>query len=195
MPRPKSFDPDEKLSEAMVLFWDRGFVATSIPFLEEELGINRFSIYSTFGNKRALFIQALERYKQGLVDRLIVPLEQGVQGASDLRRFFEEFRTQFTESPIPGCLLSNTATEFGDRDPEIARLVEDYFGRLEKALFAGLSRAWKLGELRADEADIRTLARVARTSIQGLLVQLRLSGGGSQAGPTLAAVEEVLRLT
>ena len=58
--RPKNFNPEEALNKAMDLFWDRGFEATSIQDLVDNVGINRASMYDTFGDKRAFFCAAVE---------------------------------------------------------------------------------------------------------------------------------------
>ncbi len=90
---------------------------------------------------------------------------------------------------IPGCLLCNTATELGASDPEIARRVEDYFQRLEQAFISCLTRAKKLDEIQGSPAELRARALMTRSSIQGILVALRLSKNERQARRTLAAVE------
>ena len=61
MPRSKAFDPDEALQKGMQIFWTRGYEATSVETLVQGMGINRFSLYSTFGGKHQLFVAALER--------------------------------------------------------------------------------------------------------------------------------------
>ena len=62
MPWEKQFDPDTALDKAMQAFWAHGYDATSIQDLVDCMGINRGSMYATFGDKRSLFIQALNRY-------------------------------------------------------------------------------------------------------------------------------------
>ena len=62
MARPKEFDPDEVLDRALDVFWEKGFEGTSVQDLVDHMGINRGSIYGTFGDKHRLFQQALERY-------------------------------------------------------------------------------------------------------------------------------------
>ena len=68
MPRPKSFDVDEVLDRAVDLFWVNGFAATSMADLVNHLGINRGSLYSTFGSKQELYERALERYLTRLTE-------------------------------------------------------------------------------------------------------------------------------
>jgi AcrR family transcriptional regulator len=64
MARPKEFDPDKALGEALLLFWERGYEATSIDDIVTRLNLNRSSLYHTFGDKHALFLQTLRAYHQ-----------------------------------------------------------------------------------------------------------------------------------
>jgi TetR/AcrR family transcriptional repressor of nem operon len=195
MPRPKAFDPETKLDDAMGLFWSQGFEPTSIPQLEKHLNINRFSIYATFGNKRSLFIKALRRYTDGLIGGLVKPLEQGSGGIADLDAFLKGFWQRFgAKDSIPGCLLCNTATELGDSDAEIAKQVSDYFERVELAVFECLQRAKSLGEVQGSAEELRNRARLARASLQGLLVELRLAGRTQRSRKTFDALRDSLGL-
>ena len=62
MPRVKRFNEDEVLAKAMHLFWERGYSATSIQDLVDRLGINRASLYATYGGKEELFDRAFMQY-------------------------------------------------------------------------------------------------------------------------------------
>ncbi len=64
MARHKEFDQDEALQKAMEAFWARGYEATSMQDLVEHMGINRQSLYDTFGDKHSLFLKALDRYHE-----------------------------------------------------------------------------------------------------------------------------------
>ena len=63
MPRKKQFGVDDVMHKAMVAFWDHGYQATSLQDLVECMGINRASLYDTFGDKYSLFIETLHSYK------------------------------------------------------------------------------------------------------------------------------------
>lgn len=63
MPRKKKYVVDEVIDKAMHAFWSRGYAATSVRTLEKEMGINQFSIYSSFKSKHGVFVEALKKYK------------------------------------------------------------------------------------------------------------------------------------
>ncbi len=188
MARPKSFDPDEKLRDAMDLFWRRGFERTSIPMLEQHLSINRFSIYDTFGKKRALFLQSLDLYAGDLLRHLIEPLEAGLDGRADLERFLIRWRRRFVDEGVRGCLMCNTATEIGNSDAEAAGLVVAYFGRLEMAILACLERSRRLGETDADPSALAAHAKGICLSLQGALVTFATCPARTQASKVADAV-------
>jgi len=193
MPRPKAYEPDAALQSAMQLFWTDGFEITSIPKLEKRLGINRFSIYDAFGSKRKLFLKALESYTGMLIDTLVEPLESGTDGLGDLERFLSRFQRLFLGQKAPrGCLLCNTATELGNRDEEIALKVNAYFERVETAVFKCLLRAQDLGELDGGRDMLRDRARVARSCMQGVLIDLRLGRRASEIRRALGALKSYI---
>ena len=89
MPRPKSFDPDHALDRAMCAFWKKGYASTSISDLTKAMGINKFSLYSTFGDKRAVFLAALDRYSAQVVGTLLDTLENPESGLAEIRGYFD----------------------------------------------------------------------------------------------------------
>src|SRR6185369_6883576 len=84
--RVKEFDRDGALDKAMCVFWTKGYEATSLGDLLSAMGIARQSLYDTFGDKRALFGEALARYQQSRGDSLRAVLD----GAPSVRRAIRE---------------------------------------------------------------------------------------------------------
>src|ERR1700730_2144482 len=76
MARQKEFDRDEVLHKAMEVFWSRGYEASSIQDLVKRMGINRQSLYDTFGDKHTLYLQALDRYREVEGRKIVELLEQ-----------------------------------------------------------------------------------------------------------------------
>ncbi len=88
MPRQKQFDPDRALGNAMELFWEKGYEATSVQDLVDRMGINRFSMYDTFGSKHQLFMSAINRYQEVLASTVLAELEDSEQGIGSIRACF-----------------------------------------------------------------------------------------------------------
>jgi AcrR family transcriptional regulator len=173
MGRKKTYDRDVLIEKSMEMFRDHGFAGTSTQMLVEELGINRFSLYAEFGSKQALFDAALERYDDKVVDRNFGPLEAPEAGIAEIRALLEFFAAA-SKGPAAGrgCLLCNTAVEFGPDDPSGARFVQRYFKRLTEAFRTALDNARREGDLHnrvktREEADFFTAA------VLGLFVLLR----------------------
>jgi len=97
----------------MNLFWRNGYETTSMQMLEKEMGINKFSIYSSFGNKNGVFIESLKCYKQKL-NKLIAELNSSNNGVIGIKQYFYNF-IEFTKETEfgKGCLITNTANELG----------------------------------------------------------------------------------
>lgn len=87
MARPKQFDREQALRKAMMLFWQKGYEATSIPDLLESMGISRSSLYEEYSDKRTLFREALQYYEQ-LGKRRFAILEQAESVEEGLKKFF-----------------------------------------------------------------------------------------------------------
>ncbi|MGP4085873.1 TetR/AcrR family transcriptional regulator [Streptomyces sp. KR55] len=171
MARTKEFDPDAALQSALELFWQRGYEATSMADLVEHLGIGRASIYATYGNKRDLYMKALDRYGEAQNPLLTRELSQPGPALpavrAVIRRFAEEAADEVRRSM--GCLVTNTAAELAPHDTTAARRVELSWGHAETLLHSSLVRAQAQGELPQDR-DPRALARMLLVLMQGLRV-------------------------
>jgi TetR/AcrR family transcriptional regulator, transcriptional repressor for nem operon len=187
MPRTKAFDPDDALQKAMQIFWEQGYAATSVDMLVQAMGINRFSLYSTFGGKHQLFVAALDRYRDTLVADLIGGLEQAVSGRAAIQQFFTRLVDFFASAHgWRGCLITNTAVELAPHDPQAAAKVQAYVVRLEEAFYRALLQAQQTGTV-AMSSNGRDLARFLTGSALGLGV-LAKTLPGRQALEGYAAV-------
>ena len=192
MGRKKSYDRDALIDRAMEIFRDRGFAGTSAEMLVESLGVNRFSLYAEFGNKQGLFDAALERYDAEVVGRSFGPLEEEGAGLAEIRSLLEFFGTS-EESPAwgRGCLLCNTAVEFGADDPGGTGFVQRYFERVSGAFRAALDSAHRAGELRPS-IEPGTEASFFTASVLGMFVMLRAKAPDSVIkGASRVAIEHL----
>jgi len=111
MPRRKQYKEEEVIEKAMDLFWQKGFKSTSMRMLEKEMGINQFSIQSSFGNKQDLLLYSIKCYKNKLKP-LIDKMEAATNGIEGIKQFFYDF-FEFIKSnqKTKGCLINNTLDE------------------------------------------------------------------------------------
>ena len=177
MPRAKQFDPDEALAQAMELFWAQGYESTSIQELVDAMGINRFSLYDTFGDKHSLFLAALDRYRAAVVEELFNTIETAEDGAAAIRSFFLGQAEQLSaEEPVRGCLLTNSSAELAARDEETGERVRGSIARSERAFRSALAKAEARGDVAAGR-DLDDLARFFATAANGMAVVAKARPG------------------
>ncbi|SMO56760.1 TetR/AcrR family transcriptional regulator [Fodinibius sediminis] len=168
MPRKKQYDPEEVLQKAMHVFWKNGYRSTSLRLLEKELGINQFSIYSSFENKHTLFVKALKRYRKYMREGILQVLIRSDGDLEDIRRFFKTFVDTIQSAKSPsGCLIANTAAEIGSSDHEIHKVLKEYFDMMEKIFLELLKKSHQRGLL-ADDINLRRKAQYLVTCTEGL---------------------------
>lgn len=166
--RPCEFDPAAALEAALRVFWQRGYDATSLDDLLAGMGIGRSSFYQAFGSKDKLFRRCLTQYRDWCEAQLRELLATAPSGRAFLEKVFH-LVSDCNATPMgrSGCLLMNTATEFGQRDPAIARQVNEALGHFEKLFLEAVTRAQAEGDI-PKSADARSLALYLATNLGGL---------------------------
>jgi TetR/AcrR family transcriptional repressor of nem operon len=187
MPRPREFERDVVLDRAMRLFWSRGYEATSIQHLVDRMGIERGSLYDTFGDKRSLFFAAIERYDRVVTARLLAALDEPASGKDAIRRFFRlKVELAFAPGRPRGCLVTNSAAELASRDRGTTTRVGGVLTKIETAFYRAVVRAQNAGEI--DRArNPRALARFLTSSAQGLSVM-------AKTFPERAVLEDIVKV-
>jgi AcrR family transcriptional regulator len=187
--RPRGFDADEALEQAMLVFWEHGYEGASLSQLEAAMGITRTSMYAAFGNKEQLFRKALERYDAGPASYADRAMEQPT--AREVATAFLAGAVTATTRPggPAGCLGVQGALATGDagraaHDALIAWR-EDGGVRLRRRL----QRALDEGDLPSD-ADPGQLARYVMTVAFGIAVQ---AAGGTPRAELQEVADVALR--
>ena len=189
MARSLEFEPSEAVEKAMMVFWRKGFEATSVADLEVETGVGRKSLYRTFHDKHDLFLKALETYRRLLSARNLAPMMKPDAGLDTISRFLRGLAAYGgTEEAKMGCLICNTALERSTDDPEAARQVQLYFDQIRRAFANALKGAVKRGELPAD-TDVSRHANYLLGILQSICV---LGRSGADADVILDVVETAL---
>ncbi|EPR65678.1 TetR/AcrR family transcriptional regulator [Cyclobacterium qasimii] len=121
MARKKEYKEEEVIEKAMRLFWRNGYESTSMQMLEKEMGINKFSIYSSFGSKHGVFIESLNCYKLK-VSAIFEKFQAARNGVEDIKQFFyDSAAICAVEGNEKGCLLTNTYNEFSESDDPVVK--------------------------------------------------------------------------
>lgn len=186
--RPRAYDPEAALDRATSVFWDKGYADTSLDELSAATGMNRPSLYGAFGDKKALYLAALGRYRDrgaGLIQTMLGGAD-GVRAA--LGRFYAAAIDLYLsgEAGARGCFLIGTATTEAVGDPATRDLLGDALRRYDGLLEARFRRAQAQGEL-PPSADPAALAGLASAILHSLAIRAR--AGDSRADlEALAAV-------
>ncbi|WP_170284033.1 TetR/AcrR family transcriptional regulator [Flagellimonas olearia] len=150
MPRVKQFDEAEILNKAMELFWEKGFHATSMQDLVSHLGINRASLYDTFGSKEALFQNAVEHYIEvsGSCIRTLFAVENDVRVG--LKKLFDmAINESLCDLSKKGCFVVNTTTELIPGDAAIQEMLQKNRENMEAVFVDYIQKGIDKGQIDA----------------------------------------------
>ncbi|HZG13499.1 MAG TPA: TetR/AcrR family transcriptional regulator [Candidatus Bathyarchaeia archaeon] len=134
MSRPREFDVDRALHQSMEVFWTKGFKSTSFEDLTRATRVKKQSLYCVFQDKRALFLKVLALYGEQSISMLEELASQEVPPLKKLEAIRDATLFQGNETIRRGCLMVNSALEFGTCDDEVNREVEMMFAKVEQIL-------------------------------------------------------------
>jgi TetR/AcrR family transcriptional repressor of nem operon len=173
MPRPRGFDSDHVVDRAMQLFWTQGYGATSLSDLTAVLGVHPGSLYRTFGDKHALFLRALERYRHSQARPLAPALLAGGPVLPRVRAVLAGLVELAAEEDQPrGCLAASTAGALLPGDTAVAGAVAGVLADVEDGFLQGLRAAARQGEI-PGTADLAAWAAALTVLGQGLQVVVK----------------------
>lgn len=173
MARPRTFDDESALDAAVACFWQRGYERTSVRELAASMGISGPSLYNAFGDKHALFVQALERYLDSSTRLRIRHFEASLPPKQAVRRFIEDIvERSANDRDRRGCFLINSALEVAPHDPELGRVIAARLGEVE-AFFCRSIRAAQADGSVPRGRKARELARLLLGVLLGIRVLAR----------------------
>jgi TetR/AcrR family transcriptional regulator, transcriptional repressor for nem operon len=186
MARKKGFDPERALAKAMGVFWRVGYENASTETLMKAMGIARQSLYDTFGDKRALYLQALAYYR----DRTNGGMQRMLKASPSVKEGFATLlfglAAETREQHERGCLLLSANLQRDARDAVIADFLRDNQDRVEAIFVEALRRAQTRGELSRTHKPA-ALAHFFVVTIQGMRTTARLTSDRK-------ALEQVARI-
>ena len=171
--RPKSFDREAALDAAMLLFWNRGFEQTCVDDLASAMGIQTSSLYATFGDKEALFLDTIEHYRTGRGSVFDAAIKSGKTAKEGFEKLFAVTARELTRKDQPhGCML---CLALPTCSPKFEHLQEE-LNRLrmlsDAVLLEKLQEAVRNKEI-PKSTDLHLLVTFFRTALLGMSLQAR----------------------
>ena len=183
MARPKEFDRDKALDRALGVFWDKGYEATSTDDLLKAMGIGRQSMYDTFGDKRRLYLEALQRYSSDSTAEIIGTMHSRASALEGIETALLAFASRPSSET---CLGVSATTEFGRTDRSVCAITDASGATLMASFERVIRKGQAAGEL-APDLDPKSGARF----LVSMLLGLKLS---ARSGATLGALRGIARI-
>jgi len=177
MARPREFNEDAAVNQALSVFWEKGFEATSLTDLTSAMGISKSSLYETFGSKHQLFLAAMDRYAGQTMGWAIGVLEGGMPARQAIGQVFDFIiKTAIDDNDRRGCFLGNCAVESAGHDEQVAKRVSEGMDGFEAAFRRAVERGQKEGDI-SGRHDPKALARFLVGNVNGLRVATKAGAG------------------
>jgi len=168
--RPREFDIDAAVEDAIKVFRANGYHGTSVQDLTEGTGLARGSLYKAFHDKRSLFLAALDHYTAASLQRIADNLAQPGSARAAIRETLMGYAKRASAGQgQQGCLITASAMEMMPGDAEVSALIARMFRRMQDLFAAAVIRGQSSGEIPRDY-DERAIARLLLCTIQGLRV-------------------------
>ncbi|AWB43292.1 TetR/AcrR family transcriptional regulator [Paenibacillus sp. CAA11] len=173
MVRPREFVKEQALEEAMQLFWDKGYEATSLSDLTAGMGIQRPSLYAAFGDKKQLFESALRKYTAEHALHVKTMLAAGASVKEGFRLLFEGVVDEAGQGDSSrGCFCINTMVELAPHDEKFEILTREHQMYLAAIFQEALEKGKEAGEL-APKLNVKAVAQTLVVSLIGLTVLMK----------------------
>lgn len=191
MARNRKLDPEQALMAAIAMFWKYGYAAVGTRQIEDEAGITRFTLQTTYGGKMALFLMAVDRYLD-MFETFAPPTEP--ESLDELADWYMMFLAPpvMPDCMAFGCLLINTLIEFGGANSEVNQRAARYYSLLGGRFEAALEHLKRRGLLPTD-FDTQTGAQLLQSNTIGLNVLIRASNSSDAGRPAIEACRGMIR--
>lgn len=187
--RPRQFDADQALDRALRVFWRQGYEGASLGDLTEAMGINRPSLYATFGDKRALFLKAMDRYIRHYACHVQTALDEPTAREVARALWRGTIRLAGNRRNPRGCFMVQGALACGQDATDLQLAATKARRQSEKLLRQRFQRARADGDL-GPGTDPADLARYVNAVSYGLSIQAH---GGATPASLRAIADLALR--
>ncbi len=186
--RPKNFDNRAALQAATELYWRQGYAATSLDELLGVMSLSKSSFYAEFKSKEALYRACLKDYQQIIVGHLDQVRSRSTSLRDFLDAIFQEAIDDATSGDPKGCLIVNSAVEFGQHEPQFTEDVRLALDAVQKAFETAIRSAVRNGEF-ASNCSPKLLAKTITTLMSGLRSMIK---GGLSTKDAKSVARKVL---
>ena len=184
--RPPAYDPEKALAGARDVFWSAGYEASSLDDLSAAMAMNRPSVYGAFGDKEALYLKTLARYRDDSLAAMRAALDPARPLREGLARVYAAaIATNLAGPPARGCFLIGTATTEAVGKAEVRDVLRESLQAFDRAIEDRLALAARQGEF-GPGTDTAALAVIASAIMHSLAVRAR-------AGESRAELEALAR--
>ncbi|HTI00549.1 MAG TPA: TetR/AcrR family transcriptional regulator [Acidisoma sp.] len=173
MARPREFDEEAVLDAAMQRFWDGGYEATSVKDLTAETGLTAASLYNAFGDKRAIYRTALDRYIETSIGVRIGRCEALPPRAAIATFFGDVLRRSLSDRQHKGCMVVNAALELAPHDGELRDIITGVLKRIEAFFRSAIEEGQADGTI-GSKAPAEAMAQHLLGVLMGLRVLARV---------------------
>ncbi len=174
MARPKEFDESRALVDAMGLFWERGYEATTMRDVAARAGIALSSLYATFESKHALYLAALTQYRFDEYEEMALLLDAPRPAREALTDLFARLVASLMADPARrGAFTLNAAVELGGQDEDVSAQLRQHFDDIGALLAPRLAAAQAAGEV-SDRFPAEQLARFLLFGLYGLGMMVKV---------------------
>ncbi|WP_340313650.1 TetR/AcrR family transcriptional regulator [Rhizorhabdus argentea] len=171
--RPRAYDPETALRQAMGAFWKGGYAGTSLDDISAATGMNRPSLSAAFGDKRTLYLKALHSYWDAKLVAMSEALRVGTLEEALMRAYDAALAVYFSGDDGPlGCFVLGTALTEALDDAEVRAIIDTGFRKLDAGFEARFRLACETGDLKYD-ADTGGMALLACATMQTLAIRAR----------------------
>ncbi len=170
MARTKNFKEEEVLEKAMQVFWYKGYHGTSMQDLVTHMGINRASMYNTYGDKQTLFVAALKHYQQKQSEQIQQAFVRSGSALQVIRSVLERMVAEsLQDRQQKGCFMVNATVELANQDQNISKMAIANEETMEYALAEVIRKGQASGEI-SNNQDAAGLSAYLFAAIQGLKI-------------------------
>jgi TetR/AcrR family transcriptional regulator, transcriptional repressor for nem operon len=170
MPRPKAFNETEVLEKAMYLFWKKGYHHTTMQDLVDSMGINRASMYDTYGDKHQLYLACLNLYKNISTKIINNAIASEKSPIAQIRSLLNALATEaITDIENKCCFFANAALEMLPHDIQVNKIIIGNTKDINKLIEALIINAQQKGLINTNKSSTE-LAFFIQSNMYGIRV-------------------------